>query len=115
MNTRELTEIVKSNKKVIVKFFMEDCNACNILSGVLRPACEKYDVMLVEIDVYQSSELVEYFGLKSTPVTLKYVDGNMVDSFIGSKDNSYIDEFVKTDTKVEEKQESNRRLPYGMG
>ena len=114
MDTRELLEIIKSNKKVVVKFYMDGCNASSILAGVLGHACEKYKVPLLELEVYQSPELVEYFKLQSTPVTLKYVDGNLVDSFLGSKDSSYVEEFVRIDGKVEIK-EITKRVPYGMG
>lgn len=101
MNARELTEIIKTNHKVIVKFEADWCQPCKDLSILMNNVVSKLNepVKYLHVDIENSPELLSHFGIKSVPFVIKYQDGELVDSFIGVRDEGFIESFILADGK----------------
>jgi thioredoxin 1 len=102
MNVNELSEIVKSNKKVIVKFEADWCQPCKELTIVLDNVASKIKEVfkIVHVDIAESPELVELFSIKSIPCVVKYENGEVSDKFIGTRDDDFLYNFITSKGKM---------------
>ena len=94
VNEKDFDEKVKkSNKIVLVDFFVFLCGPCKMLSPILQDAYSeldqnKFDFFKVDID--QSEDLAREFGVMSIPTMIIFKDGKEVDKMIGLRQKSQI-------------------------
>lgn len=113
MNASELTRIVKSNKRVIVKFEANWCAPCKELTIVMKNVASKIvdcEFEVVHVNIEESPELVEIFSIKSIPCIVKYEDGEVTDKFIGMRDDDFLYNFITTNGKYDVAQHSSKKF-----
>ena len=62
---------------------------------MIEEVCEAKGIKLGKVNVDDEMDLAEEFNVQSIPFVVKFVDGQVVDSFVGLKPKSAIEEFVK--------------------
>ena len=87
-------EFIKSGK-VIIDFWAPWCGPCRALGPIIEEVCKNNNVKLGKVNVDEEMELAELFQIQSIPLVVKFVDGRVVDNFLGLKPKSAIEEFVK--------------------
>jgi thioredoxin 1 len=79
-----------SDVPVVVDFFAEWCGPCKMLSPVLESMVPEYDgkVKIIKVDIDQSQELSQEYGVTSVPTIAFIKGGQEVDRVVGfqSKD-----------------------------
>ena len=90
-NFKEFTE----KGTVIVDFWAPWCGPCRALGPMLEEVCSENGIKLGKVNVDEEMELAELFQIQSIPLVVKFVDGRVVDNFLGLKPKSAIEEFVK--------------------
>lgn len=91
-----IKEIIENNKTVIIDFGADWCGGCVALGSVLHEIEKNYpDVVFGNVDVDIEEELAYTFKVRSIPFVVKSVDGKFVDSFLGSRDEAFLDEFIR--------------------
>jgi thioredoxin 1 len=61
---------------VAIKFFATWCGPCNLYKSVFERASSRYpDMDFYEVDVDESPDIREWFGVSSIPTTLILEDG----------------------------------------
>jgi thioredoxin 1 len=80
------TEVLKSEKPVIVDFWAEWCGPCHAVSPVLDKIAEERadELRLVKINVDEEQELMIRYGIQSIPTIVLFKDGEPVESVIGA-------------------------------
>ena len=69
----ELTEILNANDSVVVDFSKsEGCVYCKRLTPHFTKAAEKSDILFVEVDVLNATDVIDAFGLQSVPTVLHF-------------------------------------------
>ncbi|MBP3853521.1 MAG: thioredoxin [Erysipelotrichaceae bacterium] len=84
VNTEEFDALMKEDA-VLVDFFATWCGPCKMLSPVIESVAEKLEgkVTCVKVDVDQSSDLAQRFGIMSVPTVMLFKKGEVATSFAG--------------------------------
>jgi len=89
-NSKELKELVKNNKKVLVDCYADWCGPCKMLSPIIdQLATEKEDTKFYKINVDEDEEISEEYSISSIPTLLFFEDGKLKEQVVGlrSKDD----------------------------
>jgi len=78
------SEVLKSDKPVIVDFWADWCNPCRMLSPVVEQlAGEHADIKFCKVNVDQQPALAEKFNIMSIPALLAFKNGNHTNTSVG--------------------------------
>lgn len=91
---KNFKEFIKEGT-VIIDFWAPWCGPCRALGPMIEEVCEAKGIKLGKVNVDDEMDLAEEFNVQSIPFVVKFVDGKVVDSFVGLKPKSAIEEFVK--------------------
>lgn len=78
------SEVLASDKTVLIDFWAEWCGPCRMLSPVVDEiANEQTDVKVCKVNVDNDPELATQFGVMSIPTLVVIKDGKVVNQSVG--------------------------------
>lgn len=81
------TQVIERSHQipVLVDFWAEWCAPCRMLSPILERLAEKYTDQweLAKVDTEQFGEIAQQYGVQGIPNVKLFVDGQVVDEFVG--------------------------------
>lgn len=82
---------------VLVDFWAEWCGPCKILGPVLEKLAEKYKGRweLVKLNTENYPQIATQYGIRSIPNVKLFVDGQVVNEFVGALPESAIEQWFK--------------------
>ncbi len=86
INAQDFVKNVKENKGVaVIDFFATWCGPCNMLGPVFAETAEenKDEAFFAKVDIDQSMELAQEFGVNTVPTVIFFKDGKEVNREIG--------------------------------
>ena len=80
VNTQEFDEITAKDGLVLVDFFADWCGPCKMLAPVLEEVAAKYEgkLEIVKVNVDQSQDLAQRYGVMSIPTLIAFKGGKAV-------------------------------------
>jgi thioredoxin 1 len=93
------SEVVNSEKPVLVDFWAEWCGPCKQIAPVVEEiAGEHSDKLKVcKMDVYANRETAVQFGIRSIPTLLIFKNGEVAGSQIGAVSKQQLLEFIQAE------------------
>lgn len=89
------SEVLKSNKKVLVDFNADWCNPCRMLSPIIDElASEREDIKVVSINVDNAENVSSEYGIMSIPCLVIFENGKEVKRSVGFINKSEIEEMI---------------------
>jgi len=90
-------EIIEDNRVVVAMFTTPTCSACIMYKPIFYMVAEKLKdkAKWIEVDAYEAPEAAFESGVTATPTTIIYVNGEVVDGFVGILDDEGLMEIVK--------------------
>jgi thioredoxin 1 len=80
------TEVLESEKPVIVDFWAEWCGPCHAVAPVLdRIAAERPELSLVKVNIDEEQELARRYGVVSIPTIVLFKDGQPAAAAVGAQ------------------------------
>ena len=84
VSNENFNEVINNKYTVLVDFYADWCGPCRMLGPVLEEISnEKNDVVIGKINVDESRELANQFGIRSIPTMIVFKNGSEVDRMIG--------------------------------
>ena len=78
------TEVLKSDKKVVLDFWATWCGPCKMIAPVLEELSEeRKDIKIGKVDVDTEGELAVRFGVMSIPTLIFFENGEETNRVIG--------------------------------
>ncbi len=86
------TEVVKSDKPVLIDFWAVWCGPCKLIAPIVEELASEYEgkVKIGKLDVDSNQQTSIKFGVRSIPTLLLFKDGNLKDTIIGAVPKSKI-------------------------
>ncbi len=91
------SEVLQSQKPVIIDFYAEWCGPCKMMSPVIDSIAEELGeaVKVGKVNSDENIELAEKYSIMSIPTIMIFKNGNLDKTFVGVTDKSTIIEAVK--------------------
>ncbi|XP_029014638.1 thioredoxin, mitochondrial [Betta splendens] len=88
--------VVNSELPVLVDFHAQWCGPCKILGPRLEKAVAKQKgrVAMAKVDIDDHTDLAIEYGVSAVPTVIAMRGGDIVDRFVGIKDDDQLDSFV---------------------
>ncbi|MCR5613558.1 thioredoxin [Treponema sp.] len=90
------SEVLKSDKPVIVDFWATWCGPCQMLGPIIAEIAEEHpEIKVCKVNVDEEEELAQQFGVMSIPFVAAFKDGKLLKSSVGYQPKENILDLVK--------------------
>ncbi|XP_030264781.1 thioredoxin, mitochondrial isoform X1 [Sparus aurata] len=88
--------VINSELPVLIDFHAHWCGPCKILGPRLEKAVAKHKgrVAMAKVDIDDHTDLAIEYGVSAVPTVIAMRGGDVVDHFVGIKDDDELDSFV---------------------
>ena len=90
------TEVIKSEKKVLIDFYADWCGPCQKLSPIVDKFAEEHsEIKVVRIDIDAQENLADRYNIRSIPTLVVIENGEEINRVIGLVSEEKIIELCK--------------------
>ncbi|XP_014059049.1 thioredoxin, mitochondrial isoform X1 [Salmo salar] len=89
-------KVINSELPVLIDFHAQWCGPCKILGPRLEKAVakQKGKVAMAKVDIDDHTDLAIEYGVSAVPTVIAMRGGDIIDQFVGIKDDEALDSFV---------------------
>ncbi|XP_042590640.1 thioredoxin, mitochondrial [Cyprinus carpio] len=89
--------VLNSRLPVLIDFHAQWCGPCKILGPRLEKAIAKQEgrVSMAKVDIDEHTDLAIEYGVSAVPTVIAMRGGDVIDQFVGIKEEDQLDSFVQ--------------------
>lgn len=92
----EFSNVIKSNKKVLVDCYAPWCGPCKMISPIVDMLSEEIkDVSFYKMNVDNAQEMAVNYGIMSIPTLLIFENGEMKNRVVGFRSKGELEDLLK--------------------
>ena len=90
------TEVLESNKVVLIDFYADWCGPCKMMSPVIDEIANEVseNVKVCKLNVDETQDIAIQYNVMSIPTLVIIKDGNVVDTLVGLRAKSEVLESI---------------------
>ncbi len=94
-NSNFQTEVIDSDKPVLIDFWAEWCGPCRMIAPIVAEIAEqRSDIKVGKINVDNENALAAAFGIDSIPTLILVKDGKAVAKSVGYNPKTAVEAFI---------------------